>query len=1099
MKIRNLLYSTFLLCFMLLVSIPLMAQKDMDTTNKKPINSGVLSGLKFRSIGPSMVSGRIIDLAVNPTNPSEYYVAVASGGVWKTENAGVTYNPIFDGQGSYSIGCITIDPNNPNVVWVGSGENNSQRSVSYGDGVYKSEDGGKNWTNMGLKKSEHIAKIYIDPRNSDHVYVAAQGPLWGPGGDRGLYKTEDGGKTWKAILEISENTGVTDLVVDPRNPDIMYAASYQRRRHVWTLIDGGPEAAVYKSKDAGKTWNKLDKGLPGGELGRIGLAISPVNPDYVFALIEASGDVGGFYKSTNRGASWEKASNYKTVSAQYYQEIVCDPFDVDRIYLPDTWTKVSDDGGKNWQNLGNTSRHVDDHALWVDPTDANHYLIGGDGGLYESYDKGKFWDFKANLPLGQFYRVSVDNTKPFYFVYGGTQDNNSLGGPSRTTNAAGIVNDDWFITNGGDGYETVIDPVDPNIVYTQSQYGNLHRFNKKTGETIFIQPVEDKGEDAYRWNWNTPVIISPHNHKRLYFAANFLFRSDDQGNTWQKISPDLTRQIDRSTLKVMGKIQSVDAVAKDASTSQYGNIVSLSESPAKENLVYVGTDDGLIQVTSDAGKNWQKIDKIKGVPEMTYVSCLLASQHDANTVFASFDNRKRADFKPYLMKSTDAGKSWKPIIGDLPENLPIHSILEDHLNPNLLFIGTEFGVYITIDGGQNWVQLKAGLPTICVKDMAIQKRENDLVLGTFGRSFYVLDDYSPLRDLSEELLKNEAHIFPIKDALMYIEDTPLGGRGKGNQGESYFTAPNPPLGAVFTYYLKDSYKTRKAKRKEDEKKAVEAQTDVRYPDWDELRVEDLEKDPYLLFTIFDADGEVVTRMKTAATKGVSRIVWNFRYAPITPVQLKESESDRWSYPNHGMYALPGQYYVSMSKVVDDQVTELVRKQAFKVKTLESEYISMDNIKALAEFQHKLNKLRRVTQATMSIANETQNQIKFIRAAVDASPKAGKELRDQAKKLEDEIIAIQLVLQGDNTKTSRNRDIPPTFYNRVESIIYGQWRTSGPPTQTQEKSYQIAKEEFEALYIRLKTLVEKDLNSMESKLEAIEAPYTPGRFPVWEVE
>lgn len=1099
MNSKTLFSKTLLILVSLLFSLTVSAQKDKDTTNKKPINSGILSGLKFRSIGPAMISGRIIDLAINPKNHSEYYVAVACGGVWKTENAGVTYNPIFDGQGSYSIGCVTIYPNNSNVVWVGSGENNSQRSVSYGDGVYKSEDGGKNWTNMGLKKSEHIAKIYVDPRNSDHVYVAAQGPLWGPGGDRGLYKTEDGGKTWKAILEISENTGVTDLVADPRNPDIMYAASYQRRRHVWTLIDGGPESAVYKSKDAGKTWDKLGKGLPEGELGRIGLAISPVNPDYVFALIEASGDVGGFFKSTNRGASWEKASNYKTVSAQYYQEIICDPFDIDRIYLPDTWTKVSDDGGKTWQNLGNTSRHVDDHAFWIDPTDANHYMIGGDGGLYESFDQGKFWDYKANLPLAQFYRVSVDNTEPFYFVYGGTQDNNSLGGPSRTNNAAGIVNDDWFITNGGDGYETVIDPKDPNIVYTQSQYGNLHRYNKATGEKIFIQPVEDKGEDAYRWNWNTPVIISPHNHKRLYFAANFLFRSDDQGNTWQKISPDLTRQIDRSTLKVMGKIQSVDAVAKDASTSQYGNIVSLTESPVKENLVYVGTDDGLIQITNDAGKNWQKTDKIKGVPEMTYVSCLLASQHDANTVFASFDNRKRADFKPYLMKSTDAGKSWKMITGDLPENLPIHSILEDHLNPNLLFIGTEFGVYFTIDGGQNWVQLKAGMPTICVKDMDIQKRENDLVLATFGRGFYVLDDYSPLRDLSEELVKEEAHIFPVKDALMYIEETPLGGRGKGSQGESYFTAPNPPLGAVFTYYLKDGYKTRKAKRKEDEKKAIEAKTDVRYPDWDELRAEDLEKDPYLIFTVYDADGEVVTRMKAAATKGVNRIVWNFRYPPITPVQLKESEPDEFSYPDRGIYALPGQYYVSMSKVVDDQVTELVKKQAFKVKTLQSKYISDTDKKLLADFQQKLNKLRRVTQATMRIANETQNQIKHIRAAVDASPKAVKELRDQAKKLEDEITAIQLVLQGDNTKTSRNRDIPPTFYNRVESIIYGQWRTTGPPTQTQEKSYQIAKEEFEVLYIRLKTLVEKDLKSMEAKLESIEAPYTPGRFPVWEVE
>ena len=1088
----------FLLLLSIFLSTSVFAQSDKEKKDEKPINSSILSGLKFRSIGPAFISGRIGDLAVNPDKTSEYYVAVASGGVWKTTNNGITYNPVFDSQGSYSIGCITLDPNNHNVVWVGTGENNSQRSVSYGDGVYKSEDGGKTWKNMGLKRSEHIAKIYVDPRDSEHVYVASQGPLWGPGGDRGLYKTEDGGKTWKLILEISENTGVSDLAVDPRNPDVMYAASYQRRRHVWTLINGGPEAAVYKSKDGGKTWDKLGNGLPGGELGRIGLAISPVNPDYVFALIEASSDVGGFYKSTNRGASWVKASNYKTVSAQYYQEIVCDPFDVNRIYLPDTWTKVSDDGGKTWKNLGNTHRHVDDHAFWVDPNDPDHYLIGGDGGIYESYDRGKFWDYKANLPLAQFYRVSVDNDEPFYNVYGGTQDNNSIGGPSRTKNMAGIVNDDWFITNGGDGYETVIDPMDPNIVYTQSQYGGLNKYNKATGEKINIRPVEEKTDKAYRWNWNTPLIISPHNHKRLYFAANFLFRSDDQGSSWKKIGGDLTRQLDRNQLKVMGKIQSVDAVAKNASTSQYGNIVSLSESPVKENLLYVGTDDGLIQVSHDAA-SWTKIDQVKGVPERTYVSCLLASQHDEQTVYASFDNRKNADFTPYIYKSTDAGKSWTSLRNNLPDNLPVHSIAEDHLNPNLLFIGTEFGIYFSVDGGSNWVQLKAGIPTISVRDITIQQRENDLVLATFGRGFYILDDYSPLRDLSEELVKKEAHLFPVKDALMFVQEQPLGNRGKGNQGESYFTAPNPPVGAVFTYYLKDAYKTRKQKRQADEKKAKDAGTDIRFPEWDELRAQDLEKDPHLLFTVFDADSEVVTRLKADDTKGVHRIVWNFRYPAITPISLQKSKPGRWSNPNYGMYALPGQYFVSLSKVVDDQVTELVSKQPFVVKTLQSEYISETDKRAMAAFQQKLNKLRRVTQATMRITNETDNRIKHIRAAVDASPKAGDELRKEAKRLEQEMTAIKLELYGDNSQKSRNRDVAPTFYGRIESIIWGQWRSTGPPTETQKQSYRVALEQFEPLYIRLKKLVEKDLKAMEAKLEAIEAPFTPGRFPEWELE
>ena len=520
LKKKNLrLLNLFSIILVIILSLNTGFSQKKESESKELVNSSLVSGLKFRSIGPALTSGRIIDFAVNEKNPAEYYVAVASGGVWKTVNSGITYTPVFDSQNSYSIGCITLDPNNSNVVWVGSGENNSQRSVSYGDGIYKSKDSGKSWKNMGLKSSEHIGKIIVDPRNSNHIYVAAQGPLWGSGGDRGLYKSEDSGKTWNLILDISENTGVSDLVMDSSNPDVLYASSYQRRRHTWTLINGGSESAVYKSYDAGKNWTKLSNGLPGGELGRIGLAISPVNPDYVYALIEASGKKGGFFRSTDRGESWKKMNPYRSTSAQYYQEIFCDPYDVDRVYSMDTWTKVSDNGGKTWYNMGNKHRHVDDHAFWIDPVHNGHYLIGGDGGIYETFDNGKYWDYKENLPIIQFYRVAVDNATPFYNIYGGTQDNNSMGGPSRTINNAGITNADWFITNGGDGFESAIDPIDPNIVYAQSQYGYLTRFNKATSEKVGIKPVEEQGENAYRWNWNAPLIISPHNHKRLFFAA----------------------------------------------------------------------------------------------------------------------------------------------------------------------------------------------------------------------------------------------------------------------------------------------------------------------------------------------------------------------------------------------------------------------------------------------------------------------------------------------------------------------------------------------------------------------------------------------------
>jgi len=837
-----------LVLMLLLIATSVFAAKKKKPDGKKDLmTSSTFSGLKFRCIGPAFSSGRIADFAVNPHNPSEYYVAVASGNIWKTTNNGTTWKPVFEKYDAYSIGCLAIDPNNPHVVWAGTGENNSQRALGYGNGVYKTEDGGKSWKNIGLKSSRQIGKILIDPRNSDVVYVAAEGSVWGPGGDRGLYKTTDGGKTWQAIKTISENTGASDMVMDPRDPDVLYVSFHQRRRHVFTKIDGGPESAIYKTTDGGKTWKKLTSGLPGGDVGAIGLAISPVNPDVVYAIIEAAGTSGGFFRSIDRGASWQKMSSHVANSPQYYNEIFCDPKEVDKVYSVETITQVTEDGGKTWHALGNSERHVDDHALWIDPDDTRHILIGGDGGIYETFDNGKNWLFKCNLPVTQFYRVAVDNSKPFYYVYGGTQDNNSMGGPSRTVCRQGILNSDWFVTNGGDGFWSAIDPVDPNIVYAESQYGGMVRYDRKSGESISIKPQPRKGEYTYRWNWNTPLLISPHSHTRIYTAANKVFRSDDRGNSWQVISGDLTRQIDRNKLPVMGRVWSVDAVAKNVSTSLYGTIVSLDESPLQEDLLYIGTDDGLIQVTEDAGKNWRKIEKFPGIPEMTYVSDILASKHDKDVVYAAFDNRKRDDFKPYLLKSTDRGKSWTSIASNLPKNGTVHTIQQDHVNPNLLFVGTEFGFFFSIDEGKKWVQLKSGIPTIAVRDIAIQQRENDLVLATFGRGFYILDDYTPLRVLKPQMLQKQAVIFPIKDALMFVPT-----RGKYGQGATYFAAPNPPVGATFTYYLKETPKTLKQKRKEKERKLWKENKPIPYPSWDELRAEDNEEKPYLLFTIFDS-------------------------------------------------------------------------------------------------------------------------------------------------------------------------------------------------------------------------------------------------------
>ena len=625
------------------------------TDNADPLTSGTFSGLEWRGIGPAVTSGRIIDIAVHPTRHSTWYVATV-GGLWKTETSGASWTPVFDSEGSFSIGCVTIDPNNPHVVWVGTGENNSQRSVSYGDGIYRSLDDGKSWENLGLKESMHIGRIVVDPRNSQVVYVAAMGPLWSPGGDRGLYKTADGGKTWTAVLTVSENTGVNDVALDPRHPDTVYAAAYQRRRHVFTLIDGGPESALYKSIDAGATWKKVTSGLPKEDMGRIGLAVAPANPDVVYAVIEASNKAGGFFRSTDRGASWEKMSGYVPGGPMYYNEIVADPRHVDRVYSMDVYMQVTEDAGRTFKNAGERWKHVDNHALWIDPDDSDHLLNGNDGGVYESRDRGKSWEYKANLPVTQFYRVAVDNSKPFYYVYGGTQDNTSLGGPSRTSTDHGITNDMWFVTTGGDGFVSRVDPDDPNIVYAESQHGVLVRFDRRTGEQIDIQPQPGKDDAPLRWNWDTPLVISPHQHTRLYLAAQRVFRSDDRGNSWDadQRRPHASKST-ATRLKVMGRVWPVDAVAKNSSTSFYGNIVSLAESPVAEGLIYAGTDDGLVQVTEDGGKAWRKVETFPGVPERSYVSRLEPSPRDANVVYAAFDNHKNGDLKPYLLKSTDRG------------------------------------------------------------------------------------------------------------------------------------------------------------------------------------------------------------------------------------------------------------------------------------------------------------------------------------------------------------------------------------------------------------------------------------------------------------
>ncbi len=1053
------------------------------------LDAGTFTGLKLRNIGPAMKSGRISDIVKDPSRPSTWYVTTASGNVWKTVNNGTTWTPIFDDHGSYSVGCIAMDPQNSQVLWLGTGENNSQRSVGYGDGVYKSIDAGKHWTHMGLKTSEHIGKILIDPRDSRVVTVASQGPLWASGGERGLYQTRDGGKTWEAILTVSEETGISDIIMDPCDPDVLYATAYQRRRHVWTVVAGGPESTIYKSTDAGQTWRKIVKGLPGVNLGRIGLAVSSQQPNVLYAIVAASWDESGFFRSSDRGENWQRMSDYITTDPQYYQELFPDPHQFDRVYSMDTYLQVTEDGGRTWQHVNTRFKHVDDHALVFDPADPEYLLIGCDGGLYETWDRGTSWRHTPNLPITQFYRVGIDNSEPFYYVYGGTQDNGTLGGPSRTTNRHGIRSSDWFITVGGDGYQTRVDPTDPNIVYSEWQYGGLVRFDRRSGERIDIQPQPEPDEGPRVWNWDAPLVLSPHSPTRLYFAATRLFRSDDRGNSWRAVSPDLTRGIERNELEVMGTVWSSETVWKNRSTSFYGNIVSLDESPLQEGLLYVGTDDGLIQVSEDGGRRWRRIEFFPGIPENTYVADLKADVHDANTVYAVFNNHKRGDFTAYVLKSQDRGQSWTAMAGDLPERHVAWSIQQDPVRSDLLFLGTEFGLFFTLDSGEHWIRLKGGTPTIPFRDLEIQARECDLVCATFGRGLLILDDYSPLRHVTPTLMEEPAVLFPVKRTRMYIEDAPLGGGGKASLGDSFFTAPNPPFGAVFTYRLKEGLRSRRQTRKDLEGKLQKDGKPVSYPGWDALRLEDNEDKALVFLTVKDRQGRVVRRVKGPSAAGIHRVAWDLRYARVAPVRQGNAD-DPWRDSGSGMAALPGTYTVQLSQYVDGDITTLTEPQTFEIVPLERQSLPAERKQKFA-FEKRVSQLQHDVQTLDQSLDDVSLRVGAIKQALYAAPLNSEGLITRVRALERELNELEVTLRGDRTVSKRSEPTSPSLRQRSNRAAGSFWTTTAP-TKTHRRAYEIARQELTELRLRFQRLVDVELAALERELDEVGVSWTPGR-------
>ncbi len=1086
-------------CLCLLVSPALSdVEKEGEEKDKGPMSASTFKGLKLRSIGPALMSGRIADVVIHPKKPGTWYVAVGSGNIWKTTNAGTTWKTIFDDQGSYSIGCITLDPTNPEIVWVGTGENVGGRHVGYGDGVYRSLDGGSSWKNMGLKDSQHIGNIIVSPQNSNIVYVAVQGPLWSPGGDRGLFQTTDGGETWENILSKGEYTGVNEVRMDPRDSNVLYASTHQRYRNVAALINGGPESGIHKSTDGGKTWRELKKGLPKEDKGRIGLAISPQQPDVIYATVELAHRKGGFFRSNDAGASWEKRGDYLSggTGPHYYQEIFASPHQFDRVYQMDVRMHVTDDGGKNFRKVGEKHKHGDNHALAFSAHDPDYLLAGTDGGLYESWDLGKNWKFIANLPVTQFYKVAVDYDEPFYNVIGGTQDNATQHGPSRTDNRHGIRNSDWMITVFGDGHQPAIDPTNPNIIYSEWQQGNLVRHDRKTGEITFIKPQPADGEENDRFNWDSPILISPHDPARLYFASQRVWRSNDRGDSWKAISGDLSRGLDRLQQPMMDRVWSYDAVWDLMAMSVFGSVTSLSESPVQQGLIYAGTDDGLIQITEDGGQNWRRIEQLPDVPENFFVNDIKADLYDADTVYVCVDNHKAGDFKPYLLKSTDRGATWTSMTGDLPERHLVWRIVQDHVKPDMFFLGTEFGVFFTVDGGEKWIKLSGGAPNIPFRDLVIQKRENDLVGATFGRGFYILDDYAPLREISEQALEQEAELFPVRDAWWYIPRATLGYGQKASQGGGFFVAPNPPFGAVFTYYLKESIQTRKEKRKKEEKKLAKEGADTPTPGWDALREEELEEKPTIMLTVRDASNKVVRHLTAPAKKGIHRVAWSLTYPatrPWSPPKKPDPQRPSTRNPDDGMLVAPGTYTVHLSKRVEGKWTDLGKSQSFNVVPLrDGGTLPGMTPEQLAEFTLDYTSVQRSLSGARKVLDDTAKRLKAIRQTLDRSRVSDPGPGEQVRAMERQVASMKLRLFGDPKRGMANDRGPVSISRRINTGGGGLRSSLYGPTATHRAIFSIGKREFAKLRRELDLLVEKELPTLESKLDEAGLPWTPGR-------
>jgi len=1051
---------------------------------KHKLLDSISTSISFRSIGPAFMSGRVADIAVHPHNSNIWYVAHGSGGVWKTENSGTTWKAVFEQQNVYATGCLAIDQNNPHTIWLGTGENVGGRHIGFGDGIYRSTDDGKTWKNFGLSNSEHISKIIIHPKNSQIIWVACQGPLWSPGGDRGLFKSVDGGKTWVNKWKSNSWTGATDLLIDPRNPKVLYMASWQRHRTIAAYMGGGEGSGIYRSDDGGESWKAIKVGLPNSRIGKIGLAISPQNPDVLYAALELDRRTGAVFRSNNRGENWKKMSN--TVSGgtgpHYYQELYASPHQFDKIYLANVRMLVSDNGGKTFYPMNERFKHSDNHALIFNEHRPNYRLVGTDGGLYQSFDGEKTWSFVSNLPTLQYYKVAVDDKWPFYTIYGGTQDNNTHGGPARTDNIHGIRNSDWFVPLSGDGHQPAVEPSNPNIVYAQWQQGNLTRIDRSSGESTYIQPQNLEDGIPERYNWDAPVLISSHHSNRIYFASQHLWKSDNRGDSWIRISPDLTRNVERFNEPIMGKKQSFDNAWDVYAMSNFSTITSIAESPLDDQKLAVGTDDGLLQFTKNGGETWEKkaLREIQIIPPNCYVNDLKADLFDKHTFYVALDNHKEGDYKPYLLKTTDDGKTWSSLSENLPKKLLIWRIVQDHINKDLLFIGTEFGIYASIDGGKNWSKLTQGIPTIPIRDLAIQRKQNDLVAASFGRGFFVLDDYSVLREVGSKMIEDKVYLGRPRNGLWYIPKKVMSFSVKGGQGDGFYHAKNPPYGVTFNYYVQDPIVSLKQKRKAKEKKFNHQ--DISFPGWESLEKEHREQKSEYVLHISEEKGKTIRKIPLKSSlQGLHQTTWDMKHPSLSLID--ESTTGNPS----GFLASPGRYCAQIFLSAKDTIEKIGDSVCFQLIRINKSHLSQKSIDIAVSEWRQVENINKEINLLYHKFEELSDLLDAIFQAFKSSSIHNVEIYQEMKVARTKLDSIEIELFGYKVKNSVGEKNNYSLRDRITVVNRGIMNSTYGLTEMQKKCLNIAQEILDETNHRLNLLMDLHVGPILKKLESSGAP------------